>query len=135
MASTDVERISTLAPTVLSEEDKQAIAASFDRRIAEATTVDEVFDSPTTLGLEDVENKPVTVSSIRFHESGEQYRDNGGLGVFAVMDTDLGILTTGSRTPCMKLAKVAELGGLPITVRFFIGARTKNGTVWDVERA
>jgi len=109
-----------IIPSAMTDEDKAALAAQMEAKIATATTVDEVFAESSTLGLEDIAGVPVTVNSVRFIQSAEQYaKAESSTGYFVVMVTDHGIVTTGARTVVQKLYKTAELGGFPLTLRFW----------------
>lgn len=131
-----VEPIMGIVPMEFSDSDRQAIRESFDRKIAEASTLDELFDKPKPLGLEDIEGESVTVNAVRFLKGAEQYKD--GLGVFCVMELSDGrVVTHGAETPLKILYKVTELGGFPIDLRFFrVAKQTAAGyRPWEVERA
>lgn len=136
MSSKAVEPSLSIVPSVMSDDDKAKLRESFDRRIADAKTLDELFDSPKTLGLEDIEGEPVSINAVRFNQARPEYaKGEGSLGAFMVMELGDGrVVTTGARTPLMMLYRIAELGGFPITLRFF---RTRTGNdrdAWNVER-
>lgn len=136
MSSKAVEPSVHIVPSIMSEDDKTKLRDSFDRRIAEATSVDELFDAPKTLGLDDIEGEPVTINAVRFNQARAEYaKGEGSLGAFVVMELGDGrVVTTGARTPLMMLYRIAELGGLPITLRFFKSRTGNERDAWNVER-
>lgn len=143
MASEAVEPVDSgvvsIVPTEMTDADRIALRNQFDSRIANATNLDELFEKPGTLGLEDIEGKAVTVNAVRFLKSRDEFtRNPDALGAFCVMELSDGrIVTHGARTPTMILYKIAELGGFPIKLRFYrIEKATDAGyRPWEVERA
>ena len=139
MSGKAVEPVVRIVPTIMSDAEKASLRDQFDRQIANATTLDELFDKPKPLGLEDIAGTPVDVLAVRFVEGREEYNKNpGALGVFMVMEFDQGkgpqVLTTGAATPVKILYKIAELGGLPIRLRFYTNRTGSGQDAWDVER-
>jgi hypothetical protein len=130
----EVAEVVRIQPTVLTAEEKSALSTQFDKRIAQAKSIDEVFNAPSTLSLEDVEGEEVEVEGYRFLPSSDQYANSeGSPGYFVVMDTDRGIITAGARSVVLKLAKAAELGAtLPLVVVFHSSMSGNNRRVWDV---
>lgn len=136
MSSKAVEPVVSIVPSIMSEDEKNALRDQFDRQIANATSVDELFERPKPLGLEDIEGEPVSVNAVRFVDGRDEYKAGEGLGVFMVMELGDGrVVTTGARTPLMILYKIAELGGFPIRLRFTQSRTANNRTAWNVERA
>lgn len=136
MSSKAVEPSVSIVPSIMSEDDKARLRDQFDRRIAEADSVDALFDKPKTLGLEDIEGEPVVVNAVRFNQARPEYaKGEGSLGAFVVMELGDGrVVTTGARTPLMILYRVAELGGFPLTLRFYRNRTGNDRDAWDVER-
>jgi hypothetical protein len=120
----------------MTEDDKRKLRDQFDSHIAEATSVDALFDKPKPLGLEDIAGMTVTVNAVRFHKGREEFNQaEDSLGAFMVMElADGRIVTAGARTPMMVLYRIAELGGFPITLRFIPNRTGNDRTAWDVER-
>jgi hypothetical protein len=130
----EVAEVVHIQPTVLTAEEKSGLSAQFDKRIAQATSIEEVFNAPSTLSLADVEGEEVEVTGWRFLPSSERYANSeGGVGYFVVMETDRGIITAGARSVVLKLAKAAELGAtLPLVLTFHSSMSGNNRRVWDV---
>lgn len=129
----------SVVPTEMTEADRVALRNQFDSQIANAQTLDELFEKPKPLGLEDIEGEAVTVNAVRFLKSRDEFTRNlNALGAFCVMElADGRVVTHGARTPTMVLYKIAELGGFPIKLRFHrIEGTTNDGyRPWEVERA
>ena len=140
MSSKAVEPLVSIVPSIMGEDDKAKLRDQFDRQIAEATSLDELFAKSETLGLEDVEGVPITVEAVRFVKGREEFQGEGSLGAFVVVEfTRSGgkgteVLTTGARTPLMILYKIAELGGFPIKLRFLRSRTGNDREAWNVER-
>jgi len=119
--------------SVMSDEEALALNAELKRRTLEAATVEELFQRPGTIGLPDIEGMDVTVNSVRFLESSEEYRASG-YGFYCVMDTDHGAVSTGAASVVEKLFVANRKGFLPLTLRFTKASKkTRAGyTVWDV---
>jgi hypothetical protein len=130
----DIVELPRITPTVLTAEEKSNLSHQFDKRIAEAKSIDEVFNAPSTLSLSDVEDEEVEVTGWRFLPSSERYANSeGGTGYFVVMETDKGVITAGARSVVLKLAKAAELGAtLPLVLTFHSSVSGNNRRVWDV---
>lgn len=142
MSGKAVEPVSRIVPDVMSDEDRASMRDQFERQIAEATTVDALFEKPKPLSLDDIEGVPVYVTAARFMKGRDEYNKNpDSLGAYMAVefsrteDGDTEVLTTGARTPVMMLYRVAELGGFPLRVRFIKNRTGNDRDAWDVERA
>lgn len=129
----EIETQVKFTPTVL---DGATVNDGIHRSIAEAESIDDLFQGSTTLSLQDIEGEFVNITSVAFHESSDQYKD-GGWGIFAVLNLDDGrVVTTGSKTVVLKLYKLQEFGAFPLDFAVvFKGTQTRNGfTAWDMDK-
>lgn len=141
--ATDVAVVDHVRSLVVSGsgEDPSEISKRIDSAILGADSVDDVFNGNRTLGLDAIANVIVDVNSILIREGRDEFnQEENSLGVFAVLETSLGIVTLGARTPTLKLARAAELAAagkvsFPLKLRFYQkSAETANGRhPWDVE--
>jgi hypothetical protein len=139
---TDVAVVDRVRSLIVSgsDEDPADIAARIDAAILTADSVDDVFNGNRTLGLKDIANVIVDVNAIIVREGKPEFNvEENSLGVFIVLETSLGIVTLGARTPVLKLARAAELAqegkvSFPLKLRFYEGSETQAGRrPWDVE--
>jgi RNAse (barnase) inhibitor barstar len=156
MAKTDVSTLDALDSEIVFDSatvqniDGAALNNKLMHAIADATDVDSILDANVAqieklkalwdAGTEWVRN-PVTVLSVDFNESNEEFAE-GGWGFYAVMqvaDSDgvVHILSTGAKTIVLKLRQIQKHGSYPMqrAVRF-TGTKTKsNFIVFDMVKA
>lgn len=135
-----VDRVRQLVVTG-KDEDAAEVSARIDAAILSAESVEDVFNGNKTLGLEAIANVIVDVTAIIIREGRDEFNaQDNSLGVFAVLETSLGIVTTGARTVTLKLARAAELvaagnASFPMRLRFYQETKeTAQGyRPWNVE--
>jgi hypothetical protein len=141
--TTEVTVVDRMRSVIASGQDEDAseISARIDAGILNAESVEDVFNGNRTLGLENIANVIVEVTSILIREGRDEFnQEENSLGAYAVLETSLGVVTLGARTPTLKLAKAAELVAAgkvsyPLKLRFYQkSTETKAGyRPWDVE--
>lgn len=156
MAKTDVSTLDALDSEIVfdsataSQIDGAALNNRMMHAIADATDVDAILDANVTQ-IEKLKtlwenpdswvHNPVTILSVDFNESNEEYQE-GGWGFYAVMevaDSDgvVHILSTGAKTVVLKLRQIQKHSTYPMQRPVqFTGTKTKSKfTVFDMVKA
>ena len=134
----------------LTTTDGDAINRAMNMAIASATDVDDILSANTSAveklkplwdaGVEWV-REPVTIVSVSFNESSDEYAE-GGWGFYSVMevadkDGVVHTLSCGAKTVVLKLYQLNKHGHIPMSTPVrFTGSRTKGGfTAFDIVKA
>jgi RNAse (barnase) inhibitor barstar len=156
MAKSDVSTVDKLETEVVFDSDTvgntdgEAINKAMNMAIANATTVDDIL-SANASAVEKLKplwdagvswvREPVTILSVSFNESSEEYAD-GGWGFYAVMEVEdntglVHTLSCGAKTVVLKLYQLQKHSTFPMTTKVeFTGSRTKGGfTAFDIVKA
>lgn len=139
--SAELATVERMRAVVTQDEDSSEISARIDAAILNAETAEDVFNANRTLGLDAIGNVIVEVTNIVIREGRQEFNEeDNSLGVYAIVETSLGVVTLGARTPTLKLAKAAELAAAgkmsyPLKLRFYQKdtATANNRHPWDVE--
>ena len=114
--------------------DPAEVAARIDAEIFGAKSADELFGSRVVLHAQDYVGKPFQLTNAEWRPSD---MGDGVYAVLSIVDTngEIHTMTTGARSICMKVAKAAAEGWLPVWVEVTESTTANGNTVLDLQAA